>query len=144
MTIKQLIKLEDKAKEVWVISPSLHYDTENKDFSEMVSVNLGEKTKYRYIVPASKNIEKNLTIYQKLYKVTDDEIIKNFLILPESEFNPFIMECAIYDATKGDCIACTAPAREDSDDVIRLSKETAKSMAKHFKNLWKKYKRTNP
>jgi len=51
MTLKQLIKLENKAKEVWVISPTLHYDTENKDFSEIVSVNLGEKTKYRYIVP---------------------------------------------------------------------------------------------
>ena len=38
MTIKQLIKLEDKAKEVWVVSPGLHYDTENKDFSELVSV----------------------------------------------------------------------------------------------------------
>ena len=48
MTLKQLIKLEDKANEVWVISPSLHYDVENKDFSELVSVNLGQKTKYKY------------------------------------------------------------------------------------------------
>ena len=143
MTIKQLIKLEDKAKEVWVISPSLHYDTENKDFSEIVSVNLGEKTKYRYIVPATKQIDKNLSIYKKLYNVSDEEIQKNFLILPESEFNPFIMECAIYDAS-ADCIACTAPAREDSNDVIRLSNDTAKNMAKHFKSIWKRYKRTNP
>lgn len=143
MTIKQLIKLEDKAKEVWVISPGLHYDTENKDFSEIVSVNLGEKTKYRYIVPATKQIEKNLAIYQKLYNVSNEEIQKNFLILPESEFNPFIMECAIYDASN-DCIACTAPAREDSNDVIRLSSDTAKNMAKHFKSIWKRYKRTNP
>jgi len=141
MTIKQLIHLEDKAKEVWVISPSLHYDTENKDFSEIVSVNLGEKTKYRYIVPANKQIEKNISIYQKMYKVTNEEIIKNFLMLPESEFNPFIMECAIYDASK-ECIACTAPPREDSNDVIRLSSDTAKQMARHFKTIWKRYKRT--
>lgn len=45
MTLKQLIKIEDKAKEVWVISPSLHYDVENKEFTELVSVNLGQKTK---------------------------------------------------------------------------------------------------
>lgn len=32
MTLKQLIKLEDKAKEVWIVSPSLHYDNENNDF----------------------------------------------------------------------------------------------------------------
>lgn len=143
MTIKQLIKLEDKAKEVWVISPGLHYDTENKDFSELVSVNLGEKTKYRYIVPANRQIEKNLLIYKKLYNVTEAEISKNFLMLPETDFTPFIMECAIYDASK-DCIACTAPAQEDSNDVIRLSAKTAKAMAKHFRMLWKKYKRTNP
>ncbi|MCB0687249.1 MAG: hypothetical protein KDC53_12015 [Saprospiraceae bacterium] len=143
MTIKQLIKLEDKAKEVWVISPALHYDTENKDFSEIVSVNLGEKTKYRYIVPSSQKIEKNLKIYQKLYGLSDEEIQRNFLILPESEFTPFIMECAIYDAT-GDCIACTAPARDDTNDVIKLSSDSAKQMAKHFKAVWKRYKRTNP
>ena len=62
MTIKQLIKLEDKAREVWVVSPALHWDTENKDFSELVSVNLGQKTKYRYIVPATKQIEENLKV----------------------------------------------------------------------------------
>ena len=71
-----------------------------------------------------------------MYKVSDEEILKNFLILPESEFNPFIMECAIYDASGG-CIACTAPAREDSNDVIRLSNDTAKQMAKHFKTCFR-------
>lgn len=143
MTLKQLIKLEDKAKEVWVVSPSLHYDTENKDFTELVSVNLGEKTKYRYIVPATKQIEKNITLYQKTYKVTDEEVAKNFLILPESEFTPFITECAIYDAST-DCIACAAPAMEDNDDVIRYNQSTAEVMAKHFRLLWRRYKRINP
>ncbi len=143
MTIKQLIKIEDKAKEVWVISPGLHYDTEHKDFSELVSVNLGQKTKYRYIVPATPQIEKHIKVYQKLYGVSNVDIQKNFLFLPTTEFHPFIMECAIYDASTS-CIACTAPALEDGNDVIRLSQKTAKAMAKHFKLLWKKYKRTNP
>lgn len=143
MTLKQLIKLEDKSKEVWVISPTLHYDTENKDFSEIVSVNLGEKTKYRYIVPATRTVEKSLKAYKKLYGLTDDDITRNFLILPESEFNPFITECAIYDAS-GDCVACAAPATDDSNEVIKYNADTAKTMAKKFKALWRKYKRTNP
>ena len=143
MTIKQLIKLEDKAKEVWVISPNLHYDVENKDFSELVSVNLGEKTKYRYIVPASAAIEKSLKMYQKKYKLSDAELNNNFLLLPESEMDPFIMEIAIYDAS-GKCTACAAPALEDGNDVIQFNEATSKAMAKCFVTIWKKYKRSKP
>ncbi len=144
MTIKQLIKLEDKAKQVWVISPELHFDVENKDFGELVSVNLGEKTKYRYIVPGTAKVIKNIALYQKKYKLTAEEIRNNFLILPACEFNPFITETAIYNGTSKDCVACAAPAHEDNNLVIKYETKTAKAMAKHFKALWKKYKRTNP
>ncbi len=92
MTLKQLIKLEDKAKEVWVISPSLHYDVENKDFSELVSVNLGQKTKYKYLVPGSKDIGKQIDLYKKKYQLSEEEVQQNFLILPEADFLPFMME----------------------------------------------------
>ena len=143
MTLKQLIKLEDKSEEVWVISPTLHYDTENKDFSELVSVNLGQKTKYRYIVPASAQVIKNMNLYKKIYGTSEAELQQNFLMLPISELNPFISETAIYNAST-DCIACTAPATEDSNDVIKYNQETSKVMAKQFKSLWKKYKRSNP
>ncbi len=140
MTLKQLIKLEDKAKEVWVISPNLHYDIDHKDFSELVSVNLGEKTKYRYIVPATSDVLKHLKKYKKKYKLSEEELKHNFLILPDNEFTPFVMETAIYDANTS-CIACAAPALEDGNEVIRFEEDTAKSMAKHFKAIWKKYKR---
>lgn len=143
MTLKQLIKLENNAKEVWVISPTLHYDTENKDFSELVSVNLGQKTKYKYIVPATAQVEKNLKRYKTLYHVTEQDITKNFLMLPASEFNPFMTEIAIYNAST-DCIACGAPATDDSNEVIQYKDETAKAMAKTFVALWKKYMRIHP
>jgi len=144
MTIKQLIKLEDKAKQVWVVSPELHFDTENKDFTEIVSVNLGEKTKYRYIVPGTSRVIKNIAVYQKKYKLSAEEIRNNFLILPETEFNPFITETAIYNGTGKDCVAVAAPAHEDDNLVIKYETKTAKAMARQFKALWKKYKRTNP
>ena len=143
MTLKQLIKLENKSKEVWVISPTLHYDTQNKEFSELVSVNLGERTKYKYIVLATPQVEKNLGVYKKLYNMTELDIANNFLILPVSELNPFIVECAIYDASTL-CVACAAPATDDSnEEVIWFNSNTAKSMAKHFRELWKKYKRVS-
>ena len=72
-----------------------------------------------------------------------EEVMSNFLLLPESEFNPFITETAIYDASTS-CIACAAPALEDSNDVIKFNANTSKDMANAFKSLWKKYKRTNP
>jgi hypothetical protein len=143
MTLKQLIKLENKANEVWVISPTLHYDVENRDFSELVSVNLGESTKYKYIVPATPQVEKNLQLYRKKYNVTEREIANNFLILPPSEFNPFLTEIAIYNAST-DCIACAAPASDDSNEVIVFKSETARAMAKSFVDLWKKYRRVHP
>lgn len=143
MTLKQLIKLENAAKEVWVISPTLHYDTENKEFSELVSANLGQHTKYRYIVPATAQVEKNIQRYKKLYNASEKDIAANFLILPASEFNPFITEIAIYNAST-DCVACAAPATDDTNDVIRFKDETAKAMAKNFVSLWKKYMRVHP
>jgi hypothetical protein len=143
MTLHQLIKLEDDATEVWVISPSLHYDVQNKEFSELVSVNLEQKTKYRYIVPATKDIHKYIDTYQTKYGLTDEEIINNFLIIPESDFNPFLLEIGIYNGSSSDCTACAAPALEDSTNVIQFNKSTSAEMAKQFIAIWKKYKRIN-
>jgi hypothetical protein len=140
MTLKQLIQLEDKAKEVWVISPTLNYDVKNADFSEIVSVNLGQKIKYRYIIPASKDIHKNIDLYKKKYHLTDLEINQNFLILAESDYLPFLMETGIYNGNSDDCVACVAPAITDGNDVIKLSPEESKKMADAFKAIWKKYK----
>ncbi len=141
MTLKQLIQLEDKAKEVWVISPTLHYDVANKDFSELVSVNLGQKTKYKYIVPASKEINEHIDLYKNIYGLSEAEIQQNFLILAEADFLPFMMEIGIYEGNSDDCVACAAPGLEDGDDVIKFSKKTSQNMAQSFKTIWKKYKR---
>src|SRR5690606_29364850 len=127
----------------WVVSPSLHYDTENKAFSELVSVNLGERTKYRYLVPATPVVMKNMNVYKMMYKMTEEQMTTQFCILPPSEFNAFVMECAIYDA-HGECIACAAPATEDDNAVIQFNKDTAKKMAREFKAIWRKYRRGNP
>ncbi len=144
MTLKQLIKIEDKAKEVWVISPSPHYDVENKEFTELVSVNLGQKTKYKYIVPGTKDMNKHIDTYKKLYKLSEEDVSHSFLILPESELNPFVMEIGIYNGLSEDCVACGASGLEDANEVIQFSQSASKEMAKQFKLLWKKYKRVNP
>ena len=94
-------------------------------------------------MPATPQVEKNLQLYKKRYNVTEREIANNFLILPPSEFNPFLMEIAIYNAST-ECIACGAPATDDSNEVIVFKASTAKAMAKSFIDLWKKYMRVHP
>jgi hypothetical protein len=78
-----------------------------------------------------------------MYNATEKDIAANFLLLPASEFTPFITEIAIYNAST-DCVACAAPATDDSNEVIRFKDETAKAMAKSFVALWKKYMRVRP
>lgn len=143
MTLKDVIKLEDKAKEVWVISPGLHYDVDNKNFNELVSVNLGQKTKYRYIVPATKEIKTNIDKYKKTYGVSEAEVAQMFCIIADSDFIPFINELAIYNGST-DPVSLSTPPIEDNSEVIRYNKSTAAAHAKSFKDIWKKYKRSNP
>jgi hypothetical protein len=141
MTLKEIIKIEDKAKEVWVISPSLHFDVENKDFSEIVSVNLGQKTKYRYIVPASKTISRNIEKYKKAYGVTEADIAKMFCFVQESDFCSFLNELAIYNGKSSSPISVSTPALEDSKEAIKYNADTTKIHVKAFQEIWKKYKR---
>ncbi len=144
MNLKDVIKLENKANEVWVISPALHYDIENKNFSEIVSVNLGQKTKYRYIVPASKEIKANIEKYKKAYGVSEVEITTMFCFVQETDFGPFLNELAIYNGNSAEPVSVSTPPLYDSNEVIKYSDAAAKLHAKAFKDVWKKYKRSNP
>lgn len=143
MTLKQLISLENKATEVWVVSPVLQYDTQHDAFSEIVSVNLNQKTKYRYIVPATPQVLKNLQVYKKKYNITEREVAQYFLLLPPSEFTPFMTEVAIYNASTH-VVAVAAPATGNNQELFTFGQETTKALADHFVALWKKYKRSRP
>jgi hypothetical protein len=143
MKLKDVIKLEDKAKEVWVITPGLHYDLENKNFTELVSVNLGQKTKYRYIVPASKEIKTNIEKYKKAFGVTEDEVKNMFCFIQETDFMPFINELAIYNGSTKP-ISVSTPPTEDPNEVIQYNEKTSQMHAKAFVEVWKKYKRSKP
>jgi hypothetical protein len=142
MTIKEIIKLEDKANEVWVVSPTLHYDVDDKSFTEIVSVNLGQKTKYRYIVPATKTIKTNIDKYKKAYNITEEEVAKMFCIIQETDFIPFLNELAIYNGNSDSPVSVSTPAL-DSNEAIKYTADSAKAHAKSFKEIWKKYKRAN-
>ncbi len=143
MKLKDVIKLEDKAKEVWVITPGLHYDLENKNFTELVSVNLGQKTKYRYIVPASKEIRTNIEKYKKAFGVSEDEVKNMFCFIQETDFMPFINELAIYNGSTHP-VSVSTPPTEDPTKVIQHIPNAAKMHAKAFVDVWKKYKRSKP
>ena len=140
MTLNELIQIEDDAQEVWVVSPNLHYDMENDDFSEIVSVNLDQKTKYRYILPANVEIEQKLKLYKSKYNLSSEDMENNFLLLTESVFNPFILETGIYNGSKDDCKAYAAPTSNTGINIIAFTAEESKKMALHFSQIWNRYK----
>ncbi len=146
MKLKKVHSLEKKAKEVWIVSPDLFYDTENDVFMNIVKHNLHKGTKYRYIVPATSSVGKHLTKYQKDQTIPKDMTNDMFLILPVSEFNPFLNELAIYDPNGKSPIACLSVWKDaDTDDeVIQIDKHMTTALIKSFKSIWKKYKRVNP
>ncbi len=146
MKLKKVHTLEKKAEEIWIVSPDLHYDTENDTFMNIVKHNLHAGKKYRYIVPATTSVSKHITKYQKDQTIPKDLTNEMFLILPESEFNPFLNELAIYNPNADKPVACLSVWKDaDTDDeVIEIDKEMTKLLIKKFKSIWKKYKRTNP
>jgi len=146
MKLKQVYKLEKKAKEVWIVSPELHYDTENDEFKNIVKHNLHNDTKYRYIVPNTTSVIKHLNMYQKDNTIPKDLTKEMFLLLPPSEFNPFLNELAIYDPNGKKPVACLSVWRDcdENDEVISFDKKMTVELAKRFKKLWRKYKRENP
>ena len=146
MKLKKVHSLEKKADEVWIVSPDLFYDTENDEFRNIVKHNLHKGKKYRYIVPATTSVSKHLTRYQKDQTIPRDQVDEMFLILPCSEFNPFLNELAIYNPNSKEPVACLSVWKDaDKDDeIISIDKEMTNTLIKKFKGLWKKYKRTNP
>ena len=146
MKIKKVHSLEKKAEEIWIVSPDLHYDTENDTFQTIVKHNLHKGKKYRYIVPSTTSVLKHITMYQKDLTIPKDEAQEMFLILPVSEFNPFLNELAIYNPNAKSPVACLSVWKDaDSDDeVIAIDAKMTKTLISKFKSVWKKYKRTNP
>ena len=146
MKLKALYKLEKKAKEVWIVSPDLYYDTESDEFKNIVTHNLHNNTKYRYIVPNTTSVIKHLNKYQKDQTIPKDLSKEMFLLLPPSEFNPFMNELAIYDPNGDSPVACLAVWRDcnESDEVLSVDLDMTKELIKRFRTLWKKYKRENP
>ena len=67
----------------------------------------------------------------------------NFLLLPENDFNGSITETIIHNAGK-ECISCSAPLLESTNDFIKCAPNTTKAMAQQFKATWKKFMRMNP
>jgi len=145
MKLKKVHSLEKKASEVWIVSPDLFYDTENDVFKNIVKHNLHKGKKYRYIVPATSSVSKHITKYQKDQTIPKDISDEMFLILPVSEFNPFLNELAIYNPKSKSPVACLSVWKDaDTDDeVIQIDKDMTKHLISKFKSIWKKYKRVN-
>jgi len=146
MKFSEIQELEKNAEIVWVISPNLYFDCEDKSIAELVDDNLRENTIYRYIVPTSDHVQKNVTKYKRKFKISEADVKEMFLFLPETDWTPFMHEIAIYNPHKASRKVVAAPHGKcaTSDEMICFNKALGKEQTTAFKALWKKYKRTNP
>ena len=146
MDIKGINKIESEAKEVWIVSPYLYYDVNDPEYQTVVHKNLDQNIKYRYIVPNNDNIRDNIETFKTRFGKSEADINEMFLLLPESEFGPFMNEMAIYNPNTKKCLCGMAPKKDchHSQEILTFDEENSSRYAEHFKNLWKKYKRSNP
>ncbi len=143
MKLNEVHQIEKASDEVWVVSPNLHFDVNDKQWQKLVKSNLAENTSYKYIVPNNEEVRANVEKYKKKYKLNEAKIAEMFLFLPSSEWSPFLNECAIYNPKKRKPVACAAPHGDCSSDeeVIRFNDAHSKEQVTNFKNVWKRYKR---
>jgi len=147
MKIKDVCKLEKKSNEIWVVSPDLYYDCKDTAFRQIVKANISGNTKYRYIVPNTEEVQNNLERFCKYNKIDEEKLDEMFLLLPESEFGPFMNELAIYNPRSAkERISCLSPKKNTAqgDEVVTFENRQCKHNVDQFRNLWKRYKRSNP
>lgn len=139
--MKQVLINEAKAETVWVVSPMLHYDVNDPVFKEIIKENLGKGVKYNYIVPNNDDIKFNIKEFQSIYKLTDNEIEKTFLLLQDSLFNNFIHEIVIYNGIKEDYFSYLYSRNnaQEKDDILIFTHDMTLENIANFKKLWKQH-----
>lgn len=144
--VNAVLEHEAQAKVVWIISPRLFYDIYDPEFRKVVLTNKARNVIYRYIVPDSVEIRRNLITYRQIYRESEEDEMTNFVMLPDSGLSEFLTEVAIYDPGEPSMFGFAAPPspRSGREDVMILSREVRHHFAKAFSDLWFEAKNTLP
>jgi hypothetical protein len=92
---KELIKIEENSKEIWIITPDFYFDLQNEEIRNCVKENLKNNKKYVYFFPFSTENKKKLILMKKYY----NQYLKNikFVKLDKKFCEIFLNEIAIYN-----------------------------------------------
>ena len=144
--VNAVLEHEAQAKVVWIISPRLFYDIYDPEFRKVVLTNKARSVIYRYIVPDSVEIRRNLITYRQIYRESEEDQMANFVMLPDSGLSEFLTEVAIYDPGEPSMFGFAAPPspRSGREDVMILTREVRHHFAKAFSDLWFEAKNTLP
>lgn len=145
-TLATVLERESEARNVWIVSPRLFYDIHDPEFRKVISANKARNVRYRYIVPGSPEVLRNLRAYREIYKETPRQQESEFLTLPQSEFTTFLTELAIYDPDEPTMYAFAIPpsSRNIQEDVIIFNRELSQQYAKKFSDIWLEHKHAWP
>lgn len=92
---KELVLIEKKAKEIWVITPDFYWDYEDKVYSSIVKDNIKSGKTYWYIFPKDDIIFPKAVDFKNTF---DSKVQKNIHLVPvKYDFLLFINEIVVYD-----------------------------------------------
>jgi|JYMV01.1.fsa_nt_gi hypothetical protein len=134
--------LEEKAKCVWIMSPSLANDVNlDGEIIKAVSRNLAKGVKYTYFLPNTKLINGQINEYKEIYLQYLDSV--EFVLVPDDEYH-FYTEVAIYNADEieKENIAIEWLPDESYDYYIRLDKQHTSSVVGIASIMKQKYKKS--
>lgn len=140
--IKEVLKREVTAKVIWIVIKRLNYDINHPQYIEVVRKNYKKGGKYRYIVSKDEYTESDLESYKNLYKLSDNQIKENFLVLQNSDMIKFLRHVTIYDPHTTRTVSYFYPHSESGDEQWYITFNNSKSMeyVSLFKSVWLKNK----
>lgn len=128
---------EGKAREVWVATTKLDKDVRDEEIKSVVRKNLEDGKKYTYFVPKTKDVYRNMQVYQAEFAEFNN--LYNFVILPEDSI-VFFEEIAIYypyfpDQERKGFASITIDDRDDAYIYVRQSSKIVNRYVEKLQKL---------
>lgn len=136
-SLNEIIETEEKAKEIWIITPDFKYDV--NDFKKVIIKNLKLGKQYIYIYPSSNRARNTLEIFRNLIiksMPNETESLNKQIKLYRTEGDIIPMTEVIYDPNEENGrLAVVLPAPRKFSYFLRLQEEQIDTLHDKFRYM---------